>query len=219
MASTRAAGAAESGRAALGRVTDDGRVRTPTPLDRLTELVAAGDVTVLSGAGLSTESGIPDYRGPTGLARATTPMTYQEFTRDPAARQRYWARSHVGWRVIDRARPNDGHRAVASLQGAGLLTGIVTQNVDGLHGAAGARDVVELHGNLEQVTCLQCGDLSSRAELATRLAAANPGWAGTALAVNPDGDVRLADVEIDAFSVVPCARLRRGAQARRRVLR
>ena len=85
----------------------------------LTDLVGDGDVVVLSGAGLSTESGIPDYRGPTGAARPSTPMTYQVFTGDPQARRRYWARSHLGWRLMAGARPNDGHRAVAALEKAG----------------------------------------------------------------------------------------------------
>src|SRR6059058_5363926 len=101
-------------------------------------MVTAGRVLILSGAGLSTESGIPDYRGPTGLARRAQPMTYQAFTGSAAARRRYWARSHLGWRHIARARPNDGHRAVAELSRRGLLAGIITQNVDGLHQAAGA---------------------------------------------------------------------------------
>ena len=109
---------------------------------------------VLSGAGLSTESGIPDYRGPSGAARRSTPMTYQAFTRDPVARRRYWARSHLGWRTIGDARPNDGHRAVARLQELGRLDGIITQNVDGLHQAGGAHAVVELHGNLSWIVCL-----------------------------------------------------------------
>src|SRR5215203_2773193 len=117
-------------------------------LDALAELVADGDVVVLSGAGLSTDSGIPDYRGATGSLRRHTPMTWQTFTRDPRGRHRYWARSHVGWRQIDRARPNAGHRAVAALQEAGAVGEVITQNVDGLHQAAGARDVVELHGGL-----------------------------------------------------------------------
>src|SRR5258705_9328851 len=117
----------------------------------LAELFRGGGAVVLSGAGLSTESGIPDYRGPTGLSRRVSPMTYQAFTRDPVARQRYWARSHLGWRMIARAEPNDGHRAVAALQSLGLVAGIVTQNVDGLHQAAGARDVIELHGGLDRV--------------------------------------------------------------------
>jgi NAD-dependent SIR2 family protein deacetylase len=141
----------------------------------LAERVRLGGVVVLSGAGLSTESGIPDYRGPSGSLRRHTPMTYQEFTRDPVARHRYWARSYVGWPLIDRARPNDGHRAVAALQRAGLLGGIVTQNVDGLHQAAGATGVVELHGGLDRVVCQGCGAAEARADLGRRLRAANPG--------------------------------------------
>ncbi|NEA21214.1 NAD-dependent deacetylase, partial [Actinomadura bangladeshensis] len=107
----------------------------------LADLVADGDVVVLSGAGLSTESGIPDYRGETGRRRRADPMTYQAFTGSEAARRRYWARSHLGWRHIAAARPNAGHRAVAELQRRGLLAGIITQNVDGLQQAAGADGV------------------------------------------------------------------------------
>ena len=124
---------------------------------RLGELVGRGGVCVLSGAGLSTESGIPDYRGPSGVLRARLPMTIAEFRGSPEARQRYWARAHIGWRRIVAARPNAGHRAVAALQQAGVLRGIITQNVDGLHQAAGARDVVELDGALDRVVCLECG--------------------------------------------------------------
>ena len=174
----------------------------------LEDLVADGDVVVLSGAGLSTESGIPDYRGPTGAARPATPMTYQVFTGDPTARRRYWARSHVGWHVIADARPNDGHRAVAALQRAGLVRGIVTQNVDGLHTAGGARDVVELHGALSRVVCLDCGDLSPRADLDARLRAANAGWQDRFAGVDgvkPDGDVDLPEELLRSFTVVPCA--------------
>jgi NAD-dependent SIR2 family protein deacetylase len=170
----------------------------------LAELVAGGDVTVLSGAGLSTESGIPDYRGPSGVARRHTPMTYQAFTRDPDARRRYWARSHVGWRSIVRAAPNAGHRAVAELQRRGLLAGIVTQNVDGLHQAGGAREVVELHGNLARVVCLDCGNEVARDELDRRLREANPGFVARVTAVNPDGDVELRDGELAAFRTVDC---------------
>ncbi|MEU8660330.1 NAD-dependent protein deacetylase [Actinoplanes philippinensis] len=173
-------------------------------LARLDEWVAEGDVVVLSGAGLSTDSGIPDYRGPSGSARRGSPMTYQTFTGDPVARRRYWARSHLGWRTIGDARPNDGHRAVARLQERGLLAGVITQNVDGLHQAAGARDVVELHGNLSRVVCLGCGAGSGRDELEERLSAANPGFAAVAATVNPDGDVELDDTEVAGFTVVDC---------------
>jgi NAD-dependent SIR2 family protein deacetylase len=168
--------------------------------------ISEGGVVVLSGAGLSTDSGIPDYRGPSGSARRTTPMTYQAFTRDPVARRRYWARSHLGWRTIGEAHPNDGHRAVARLQECGAVQGIITQNVDGLHQAAGARDVVELHGNLSRIICLDCGDLTPREALATRLDEANPGFAGVATAINPDGDVELDDASLDGFAVVDCLR-------------
>lgn len=171
---------------------------------RLAGLVGAGGVVVLSGAGISTESGIPDYRGPTGAARPASPMTYRTFTGDPAARRRYWARSHLGWGLIDRARPNAGHRAVAELERRGLLAGIVTQNVDGLHQAGGARAVVDLHGRLDRVVCLDCGELSPRHQLAARLAAANAGWQAEVTAVNPDGDVELADAHLDGFRVVAC---------------
>ncbi len=173
-------------------------------VQELAALVAGGDVMVLSGAGLSTESGIPDYRGPSGVMRRSGPMTYQTFTGDPLARRRYWARSHVGWRTIGRAAPNCGHRAVAHLQQQGLLSGIVTQNVDGLHQAGGARGVVELHGNLAGVVCLGCGAGSSRAELDRRLRAANPDFDARVTAVNPDGDVDLADDALDGFRVVTC---------------
>ncbi|WBB53134.1 NAD-dependent protein deacetylase [Verrucosispora sp. WMMD573] len=173
-------------------------------IEPLAGLVAAGEVVVLSGAGLSTESGIPDYRGPSGVARRHTPMTYQTFLADPVARRRYWARSHLGWRLIARAAPNDGHRAVTRLQRAGLVTGIITQNVDGLHSAAGSRDVTELHGRLDEVVCLGCRRRTSRAELDGRLRAANPGFAGQAAAVNPDGDVDLADAQVAAFRTVDC---------------
>jgi NAD-dependent SIR2 family protein deacetylase len=131
-------------------------------------------------------------------------MTYGEFVGDPAARQRYWARSHVGWRTIARARPNDGHRAVARLQAAGYLSGVITQNVDGLHQAAGAVDVVELHGSLDRVICLGCRQTSARTDLDRRLGAANPLFSASADRVNPDGDVELADAAVRDFRLVSC---------------
>ncbi len=188
------------------------REPAPAPLGLLADLLRAGNVTVLSGAGLSTESGIPDYRGPSGQARQAAsggkvqPMTYQAFTGSAEARQRYWARSHLGWRHITGAAPNDGHRAVAALERAGLLSGIITQNVDGLHQAAGARTVTELHGSLHRVVCLACWQRTDREELDARLRAANPAWtaaaAGPDPAVNPDGDVALE--ETGGFTVADC---------------
>ncbi|MCA2176489.1 NAD-dependent protein deacetylase [Nonomuraea glycinis] len=169
----------------------------------LAELVAGGGVSVLSGAGLSTESGIPDYRGPTGRARKAEPMTYQRFVGSARARQRYWARSHVGWRQIGSARPNDGHRAVAELERLGLIAGIVTQNVDGLHQAAGARRVIELHGGLDRVVCLSCRERTPRTELERRLGAANADWDASGR-INPDGDAVLDDEQVEGFRVVDC---------------
>ena len=172
---------------------------------RLGELVGRGAVCVLSGAGLSTESGIPDYRGPSGALRARLPMTFAEFRGSSGARQRYWARAHVGWRRVAAARPNAGHRAVAALEQAGVVRGIITQNVDGLHQAAGARDVIELHGALDRVVCLECGARSTRGAFDERLRAANPDldWDEVASS-NPDGDAELADEQIVRFRLVGC---------------
>ncbi|MEO3804779.1 NAD-dependent protein deacetylase [Nonomuraea sp. B1E8] len=176
---------------------------TTAKLAELAGLVARGGVAVLSGAGLSTESGIPDYRGPTGRSRRAEPMTYQKFVGSAQARRRYWARSHVGWRQIGDARPNAGHRAVADLERRGLLAGIVTQNVDGLHQAAGARRVIELHGGLDRVVCLSCRERTPRAELERRLREANAGWAASGT-INPDGDAVLTDAQVAGFQVVDC---------------
>jgi NAD-dependent SIR2 family protein deacetylase len=176
-------------------------------LSPLVDLVAPGGVVVLSGAGLSTESGIPDYRGPTGLARRATPMTYQTFIGSASARRRYWARSHVGWPAIAAAAPNHGHHAVAELGRRGLLAGIITQNVDGLHQAAGASGLIELHGSLHRVLCLSCGQRTSRAELDRQLSSANPGWreaAGSGAPVNPDGDAVLGEERTESFRVPAC---------------
>ena len=171
----------------------------------LADLVATGDVVVLSGAGISTESGIPDYRGPSGATlRRHAPMTYQAFTGDPVARRRYWARSHIGWQLMRTATPNDGHRAVAALEEQGLVIGTITQNVDGLHQVAGSREVVDLHGRLDRVVCLSCRATVSRADVRERLDAVNAGWRATVTAVNPDGDVDLPDAELDGFVVVDC---------------
>jgi NAD-dependent SIR2 family protein deacetylase len=175
-----------------------------TDIGPVAQLVAAGRVVVLSGAGISTESGIPDYRGESGSLRTHTPMTYGDFTASEAARQRYWARSHLGWRTIARAAPNDGHRAVAALQASRYLSGIITQNVDGLHQAAGARDVIELHGNLDRVICLDCGTTSAREVLDRRLRAANQAFTAEATRINPDGDVELPEDVVRTFTVVAC---------------
>ncbi|GEK01491.1 NAD-dependent protein deacetylase [Streptomyces sp. 1-11] len=175
-----------------------------TDLEPVADALSAGGVLVLSGAGISTESGIPDYRGEGGSLTRHTPMTYQEFTADARARRRYWARSHLGWRTFGRARPNAGHRAVAAFERHGLLAGVITQNVDRLHQAAGTEDVVELHGSLDRVACLSCGALSPRRELARRLEEANPGFDPVAAGINPDGDADLTDDQVGDFRVLPC---------------
>ena len=185
-------------------MTQVAEARTAGSFGTLADVVAAGGVLILSGAGLSTESGIPDYRGPTGLARRATPMTYQTFTGSAGARRRYWARSYIGWRHIARAAPNQGHRAVAELGRLGLLAGIITQNVDGLHQAAGASGVTELHGSLHRVTCLSCGQRTPRTDLDQRLAEANADWDEAAALINPDGDAVLEDAATETFRVVDC---------------
>jgi NAD-dependent SIR2 family protein deacetylase len=174
---------------------------TDAGVDELTGLVVRGGVMVLTGAGLSTESGIPDYRGPDGTRRVT-PMQYAEFIGSTEARRRYWARSYIGWQRFNRAEPNRGHRAVAALQRAGLLDAVVTQNVDGLHQAAGAHDVVELHGNLDRVVCLTCGDVTGRAALHERLAEANPGFVDLVLGVAPDGSRVTSQIRPDGDIVL-----------------
>ena len=198
-----------------GAVTSSARQpATPTELSALTDLVRRGGVVVLSGAGLSTESGIPDYRGPDG-ARRVTPMQYSEFIGSTVARQRYWARSFIGWQRFSRAEPNDGHRAVARLQQLGVLDGIITQNVDGLHQAGGARDVMELHGSLDVVVCLTCGDRTGRLDLDERMTLANPGFSDRVLGVvadgskvssqiRPDGDIVLDDEVVTSFVLQLC---------------
>lgn len=155
-----------------------------TDLDTLAAALAGGHVAVLTGAGLSTESGIPDYRGPDGRRRVA-PMQYGEFVGSAAARRRYWARAYVGWPRFRAARPNAGHRVVAALQAAGLTGPPITQNVDSLHQRAGSHAVLELHGTLAVVRCLTCEDRTPRDRLQDRLAAANPGFAEAVAAREP----------------------------------
>ncbi|CUR59666.1 NAD-dependent protein deacetylase 1 [metagenome] len=162
-------------------------------------VLADRPLVVLTGAGLSTDSGIPDYRGPNAPARA--PMTYQEFMSGPLPRQRYWARSHLGWGRMRHAEPNAGHRALAALPGVDLL---ITQNVDGLHEQPGQRDLVALHGRIAEVVCLSCRCTSTRLALQQRLAELNPEYAERhpEVAQRPDGDVALE--ETSDFVVADC---------------
>lgn len=168
-------------------------------------VLESGGALVLSGAGISTDSGIPDYRGPSGAAlRKHAPMTFQAFTRDPVARHRYWARSHVGWPTMRDAQPNPSHHAVAALEAAGSVRAVITQNVDGLHTAAGSGQVIDLHGRLDRVICLECRALTSREEVADQLDDANPGWRSRPGLMNPDGDVEVSDDDVARFVMVDC---------------
>jgi NAD-dependent SIR2 family protein deacetylase len=171
----------------------------------LIALLAGRRFAVLTGAGVSTDSGIPDYRGPD--SPPSNPMTIRQFTSDPVFRQRYWARNHVGWRHMDETLPNAGHRAVAALEHIGVVNGVVTQNVDLLHTKAGSRDVINLHGTYAQVICLSCGQSISRAALAEELDALNPGFvqrveAVGGLAVAPDADAVVTDTA--SFRYLDC---------------
>jgi NAD-dependent SIR2 family protein deacetylase len=171
----------------------------------LVALLTGRRVAVLTGAGLSTDSGIPDYRGPD--SPPSNPMTIRQFTSDPVFRQRYWARNHVGWRHMDDTRPNAGHRAVAALEHAGVVNGVITQNVDLLHTKAGSRNVINLHGTYAQVVCLSCSRSMRRAALAEQLDALNPGFterveAVGGLAVAPDADAMITDTA--SFRYLDC---------------
>lgn len=159
---------------------------------------------VITGAGISTASGIPDYRDRSGAWKRPQPMTWQAFTGSPAARRRYWARSLVGWQRFGQARPNASHHALAALQRQGQVQALVTQNVDGLHSAAGSVDVIDLHGRLDRIVCLQCGQGDGRPAFQQRLAAANPGWATLPAGLAPDGDADLDEIDFSGFQVPGC---------------
>lgn len=172
-------------------------------LNSAVDILAGTRLAVLTGAGLSTDSGIPDYRGPNSVPRS--PMTYQQFVGNEALRRRYWARNHVGWHHLRRADPNDGHRALAEMERRGLLTGLITQNVDRLHSVAGSTGVVDLHGTYDRVVCLDCRSSFSRGEIARLLERLNPGYlerAGDAGDVAPDADADVVDT-LD-FRIAPC---------------
>ncbi len=175
-------------------------------IEPLAALMRGRRVVVLSGAGCSTESGIPDYRGGGTARRARNPVQFRDFVGDDQARRRYWARSVIGWRRVAAAAPNDAHVALAELEARGAVAGVITQNVDGLHGAAGSRRVVELHGALREVQCRSCGAIEGRAHLQDRLLARNPGFEARRAALAPDGDADLPDALVDGFEVVDCER-------------
>lgn len=171
----------------------------------LVALLTGRRIAVLTGAGISTDSGIPDYRGPD--SPPANPMTIRQFTGSREFRQRYWARNHLGWKHMAATEPNAGHRALAELERAGVITGVITQNVDLLHTKAGSRTVIDLHGTYARVVCLHCRHTMSRADLAEMLEAANPGFSERAekvggLAVAPDADAVVDDTA--SFTFVDC---------------
>lgn len=178
-------------------------------LHALAQLLAdSARVLVLTGAGCSTESGIPDYRDAAGSWKRTQPIDYQTFVRNPGARQRYWARSLVGWRRMHGARPNGAHDALAKLEARGRLDWLVTQNVDGLHQRAGSRRVTNLHGSLDVVECLSCKRTLPRAAFQWSLYRLNPGWDALGADVAPDGDADLDGVDFSGFRVPECGHCR-----------
>jgi NAD-dependent SIR2 family protein deacetylase len=172
--------------------------------DRLVPLLRDRRIVALTGAGISTESGIPDYRGPETRRRARNPIRFREYIASDDGRARYWARSLVGWPRLARAAPNAAHRALAELERDGHLLGVITQNVDRLHQGAGSRSVVELHGALAEVYCLACGRTEPRAALQARLEAANPHLRDAHAALAPDGDADLPDALLEGFQVMDC---------------
>lgn len=187
--------------ARMDTVPDDGSW-SQQHVDALAALLRGRRVLGLCGAGCSTESGIPDYRGPRSKPRA--PVMHDRFVKDAGARRRYWARSAMGWERIRDARPNDAHHALAAMERQGALTGLITQNVDGLHHAAGSVNVLELHGALSRVRCLACGGVEPRDAVQRRLLVDNPWLAAGSAAPAPDGDADLDDAAVEGVRVPAC---------------
>ena len=176
-------------------------------IELLAALMRERRVLALSGAGVSTESGIPDYRGPRSAARRSRPIFYREFVGDPVARARYWARSAIGWPHVADARPNAGHEAMAAMERSGAILGVITQNVDGLHAAAGSRNVLELHGSISQAVCLGCGARENRSAVQERILSLNPEWMNgpfRATSAEPDGDAHAEPPADGSFRVPGC---------------
>ena len=177
--------------------------RKPVP-GRLDDVVTAGRLAVLTGAGISTASGIPDYRDADGNWKHAAPIEFPEFRRSAAARRRYWARSFAGWPHFSTALPNAAHESLAGLEARGLVDAVVTQNVDGLHREAGSRRLIDLHGCLDTIVCLDCGGRFARRAFQQRLEAANPDWHVAMAPARPDGDAELDRRAERAFAVPAC---------------
>jgi len=167
-------------------------------------MARAGRVAVVTGAGVSTASGIPDYRDRNGDWKHARPVQYADFVARPEVRQRYWARSFAGWARIANAKPNRAHTALAALESAGTVATVITQNVDGLHHRAGSRQVIDLHGRLQRVRCMGCGNTIGREQWQAQLAAANPEWRAATDYFAPDGDAKLRDEDVSAFVAPDC---------------
>ena len=172
--------------------------------EKLVDCLRGRRVAVLTGAGVSTESGIPDYRSPEAQKRVRKPIHGPEFVRSAMLRRRYWARSMVGWPRFSEAQPGPAHFALARLEAARVVTGLITQNVDRLHHAAGSRDVIELHGALAETVCLECGCIEERDSLQTRMRTLNPAWLDGPSPMAPDGDADLPDEVVDGFVSPAC---------------
>jgi len=185
--------------------SDQDPVARAATVAELGQRLALGNVFVLSGAGVSTDSGIPDYRDDLGAWKGREPVQYRDFIGSGAVRRRYWARSMLGFPLLARAEPNPAHRALADLERRGRLSLLVTQNVDGLHRRAGSERVVDLHGRIERVKCLGCGASTARAALQSALVLHNPEFANANATVKPDGDAELDAVDYARFEVVPCS--------------
>jgi NAD-dependent SIR2 family protein deacetylase len=173
-------------------------------VDALIDRLRGRRIVALTGAGVSTESGIPDYRSPDARARVRRPIHGPEFVRSAALRRRYWARAMAGWERFRLARPGPAHLALARLEASGVVTSVVTQNVDRLHHAAGSRSVTELHGALAEVVCLACGALEARDVLQARMRALNPAWLDGPTPIAPDGDADLPDELVERFVLPGC---------------
>ncbi len=167
-------------------------------------LATSQSLTVLSGAGVSTASGIPDYRDRNGNWKHANPIQYQDFVNKPGFRKRYWTRSYIGWQRFSSARPNAAHYALAELEATGRVDTLITQNVDRLHSAAGSRRVIDLHGDLGKVLCVSCKQTRARAEFQSELQDANPGWHAEVFRYKPDGDADIADDNHHDFVVPNC---------------
>lgn len=173
-------------------------------LEALVRLLTGRRICVLAGAGISTDSGIPDYRGPSARGKTRKPVQYRDFMASASARQRYWARAYLGWPRMAATRPNAAHEALAELERSGRVHGVITQNVDRLHARAGSRNVIELHGALHEVVCLECGGVEPREALQVRLSKLNPDFADLVVEDAPDGDAELDGALIERFITASC---------------